>query len=258
MDIKVIKIGGNVVDSPEALSAFVKDFSALEGNKILVHGGGVLASTLQKALGQTPKMLEGRRITDADTLRVVTMVYAGWCNKSVVALLQAEGCDAMGLSGADGNVLKAVRRPAEPVDYGFVGDVSPERVNCALLRSLLSSGTVPVLCAITHDGNGSLLNTNADTVASCVASALAGEDSVDLIYCFEKAGVLADKDDDSSLIPLITPSTYAALKASGTVSDGMIPKLDNAFKAISSGVKSVIVKHAGNLLGDVQTTLRAY
>ncbi|MBR5056348.1 MAG: acetylglutamate kinase, partial [Bacteroidales bacterium] len=226
-------------------------------NKILVHGGGVMASDLQKTLGQTPKMIEGRRVTDEDTLKVVTMVYAGWCNKSVVALLQAEGCNAIGLSGADGNVIEAVRRPAEPIDYGFVGDIYPTGVNVTLLRSLMEAGMVPVLCAINHDGKGNLLNTNADTIASSVASALAGEDNVELIYCFEKDGVLADKDDDASVIPLITPAEYARLKASGAVADGMIPKLDNSFKAIASGVGSVIIKHARNLLCDVQTTLRA-
>ena len=257
MDVKVVKIGGNVVDNPELLKAFVRDFAALSGHKVLVHGGGVLASTLQKALGQTPKMIEGRRVTDEDALRVVTMVYAGWCNKSVVALLQAEGCNAIGLSGADGDAVRAVRRPAEPIDYGFVGDISASGVNVELLRSLMENGMVPVLCAITHDGEGSLLNTNADTIASSVASALAGEDEVELIYCFEKDGVLADKDDDSSVIPVITPSSYAELKASGAVADGMIPKLDNAFKAIASGVGSVAVKHARNLLSELQTTLRA-
>ena len=154
MEIKVVKIGGNVVDNPALLAGFVRDFAALGGAKILVHGGGVMASSIQKALGQTPRMIEGRRITDEDTLRVVTMVYAGWCNKNVVALLQAAGCNAIGLSGADGNVIKAVRRPAEPVDYGFVGDIYPSGVNCTFLRSLLAAGMVPVLCAINHHGAG--------------------------------------------------------------------------------------------------------
>ncbi len=255
MEIKVIKIGGNVVDNPELLSAFVKDFAALEGPKILVHGGGVMASTIQKALGQTPVMIEGRRVTDADTLRVVTMVYAGWCNKNVVALLQAQGCNALGMSGADANVIKAVKRPATPVDYGFVGDIYPDGVNCPLLLKLLDAGITPVLCAINHDGNGNLLNTNADTVSSSIASALAAAAAVELIYCFEKDGVLSDKDDDSSVIPVITPSAYATLKAEGVVADGMIPKLDNSFKAIAAGVKSVIIKHAKNLSNDIQTTL---
>lgn len=257
MDIKVIKIGGNVVDNPALLATFVKDFAALKGPKILVHGGGVMASTIQKALGQTPVMIEGRRVTDADTLKVVTMVYAGWCNKNIVALLQAEGCNALGMSGADANVIKAVKRPATPIDYGFVGDIYPDGINCNLLMSLLKAGITPVLCAINHDGEGHLLNTNADTVSSSIASALASRADVDLIYCFEKNGVLADKDDDASVIPVITPSEYACLKADGVVADGMIPKLDNSFKAIASGVRSVIIKHASNLANDIQTTLKA-
>lgn len=257
MDIKVIKIGGNVVDNPALLATFVKDFAALKGPKILVHGGGVMASTIQKALGQTPVMIEGRRVTDADTLKVVTMVYAGWCNKNIVALLQAEGCNALGMSGADANVIKAVKRPATPIDYGFVGDIYPDGINCNLLMSLLKAGIMPVLCAINHDGEGHLLNTNADTVSSSIASALASRADVDLIYCFEKNGVLADKDDDASVIPVITPSEYACLKAGGVVADGMIPKLDNSFKAIASGVRSVIIKHASNLANDIQTTLKA-
>lgn len=257
MDIKVIKIGGNVVDNPALLATFVKDFAALNGPKILVHGGGVMASTIQKALGQTPVMIEGRRVTDADTLKVVTMVYAGWCNKNIVALLQAEGCNALGMSGADANVIKAVKRPATPIDYGFVGDIYPDGIDCNLLMSLLKAGITPVLCAINHDGEGHLLNTNADTVSSSIASALASRADVDLIYCFEKNGVLADKDDDASVIPVITPSEYACLKAGGVVADGMIPKLDNSFKAIASGVRSVIIKHASNLANDIQTTLKA-
>lgn len=257
MKINVIKIGGNVVDNPALLADFVKDFASMEGAKVLVHGGGVLASTLQKALGQTPVMIEGRRVTDADTLKVVTMVYAGWCNKNVVALLQAAGCNALGMCGADANVITAVKRPAEPVDYGFVGDIYPDGINSGLILSLIGAGITPVLCAINHDGKGSLLNTNADTIASSVASALAGSADVSLIYCFEKNGVLSDKDDDDSVIPLITPSLYKELKADGVVADGMIPKIDNAFKAIASGVGSVIIKHARNLSNDIQTTIKS-
>ena len=257
MKIKVIKVGGNVVEDPRLLASFVRDFAALEGAKVLVHGGGVMASSMQRALGQEPKMLQGRRITDAEALKVAVMVYAGWCNKNVVSLLQAAGCNAIGLSGADGNVIRAVRRSPVPVDYGFVGDIFPDGVNCPVLRTLLEAGMVPVLCAINHDGAGTLLNTNADTIASSVACALAVEDEVELVYCFEKPGVLADKDDDSSVIPVITPSSYAGLKASGAVAEGMIPKLDNAFKAVASGVRSVIIKHAGTLLNDTRTTLKA-
>lgn len=261
-NIRIIKIGGNVVDNPELLEKFIIDFAAVEGPKVLVHGGGVMASQMQKALGQQPVMIEGRRVTDEAALRVVTMVYAGWCSKSIVALMQKHGCNALGLCGADANLIEAVKRPpvaverngvCENVDYGFVGDVS--KINSGFLLALISQGITPVICAITHDKAGSLLNTNADTVASSVAVAMArgcmdnetGPCGVSLIYCFEKDGVLYDKDDDSSLIPEITPESYAELKAEGRVAAGMIPKLDNSFRALESGVAEVIIKHARNL-----------
>lgn len=255
---KVVKIGGNVVDNPVLLKQFVEDFAKLPGRKILVHGGGVMASQLQKSLGMVPVMVQGRRVTDEDALKIVTMVYAGWCNKNITALLQAAGCNAIGLSGADGNSVTASKRaPVEidgkVVDYGFVGDVKAESVNAGFLNSLLDNGIVPVLCAINHDGHGSLLNTNADTIASSVAIAM-GE-GTELIYCFEKNGVLRDKDDDSSVIRHINPAEFDSLKKAGIIADGMIPKLDNSFKAIESGVKSVTIKHAKNLLDDTGTTL---
>ena len=286
--IKVIKIGGNVVDNPELLKVFVKDFARMPGMKILVHGGGVMASQLQKEMGMVPQMIEGRRVTDEDTLKVVTMVYAGWCNKHITALLQAEGCNAIGLSGADGNAIKASKRPPvyvesldENVDYGYVGDVNAESVNAKFIYSLLEKGIVPVFNAINHDGNGNLLNTNADTIASSVAVAMANyryrtprevcsrceectfcsDDGrltqvTELIYCFEKDGVLYDKDDDSSVIPEIDKERFAELKAKGIVADGMIPKLTNSFKAIDSGVERVVIKHARNLLNDKGTILK--
>lgn len=258
--IKVIKIGGNIVDNPLLLKQFAKDFSAVPGMKILVHGGGVMASQMQKSMGMVPQMIEGRRVTDEETLKVVTMVYAGWCNKNITALLQAEGCNAIGLSGADGNVIKAAKRAPMPVngamvDYGFVGDVTAESVNAGFLYSLLERGITPVLCAINHDGNGNLLNTNADTIASSVATALSAVVETELIYCFEKDGVLYDKDDDTSVIPSIDRDRFAELKAEGRVADGMIPKLSNSFKAIDNGVARVIIKHAANLLNDKGTTL---
>ena len=285
--IKVVKIGGNVVDNPVLLREFVKDFAAMPGMKVLIHGGGVMASQMQKEMGMMPKMVEGRRVTDEETLKVVTMVYAGWCNKNIVALLQAEGCNAIGLTGADGNAIKARKRPpvhveslGEEVDYGYVGDVTAESVNAKFIYSLLEKGIVPVFNAINHDGNGNLLNTNADTIASSVAIAMANyryrtprevcsrceectfcsDDGrlthvTDLIYCFEKDGVLYDKDDDSSVIPEIDREKFAQLKAEGRVADGMIPKLTNSFKAIDSGVAKVIIKHARNLLGTNGTTL---
>jgi acetylglutamate kinase len=286
--IKVVKIGGNVVDNPELLREFVKDFAAMPGMKILVHGGGVMASQMQKSMGMTPVMIEGRRVTDEETLRVVTMVYAGWCNKNIVALLQGAGCNAIGLCGADGNAIKAAKRApvyveslSKDVDYGFVGDVKAENVNAQFIYSLLERGIVPVFNAINHDGEGHLLNTNADTIASSVAIAMSGhkyrqrwevcsacEDcthcsddgrlthEVELIYCFEKDGVLYDKDDDTSVIPEINKEKFAELKAEGIVADGMIPKLTNSFKAIDSGVSRVIIKHARNVLNEKGTTLK--
>lgn len=261
---KIIKIGGNVVDNPELLEKFIIDFAATEGPKILVHGGGVMASQLQKELGRQPVMIEGRRVTDEETLKVVTMVYAGWCSKSIVALLQKHGCNAIGLCGADANLIEATKRPAGRIDYGFVGDVDPSMINAGFLLSLMEQGITPVISAITHDKAGSLLNTNADTIASSVAVAMShaeaaktedGKPDVSLIYCFEKDGVLYDKDDDSSLIREITPASYAALKAEGRVAAGMIPKLDNSFMALDAGVSRVIVKHARNLLNGIGTTL---
>jgi acetylglutamate kinase len=285
--IKVVKIGGNVVDNPLLLKEFVKDFAAMPGMKVLIHGGGVMASQMQKEMGMVPQMVEGRRVTDEDTLKVVTMVYAGWCNKNIVALLQAEGCNAIGLTGADGNAIKARKRPpvhveslGTEVDYGYVGDVTAESVNAGFIYSLLEKGIVPVFNAINHDGDGNLLNTNADTIASSVAIAMAGyryrspkdvcsrceectfcsddgrlTHETELIYCFEKDGVLYDKDDDSSVIPEIDREKFAQLKAEGRVADGMIPKLANSFKAIDSGVARVIIKHARNVLATKGTTL---
>ena len=256
--IKLVKIGGNVVDDEELLRRFCRDFAALEGPKVLVHGGGAPASRLQRQLGMEPKMVEGRRVTDEDTLRIVTMVYAGWCNKHIVALLQAEGCDAIGLSGCDASTVTAERRAPRllsdgitRVDYGFVGDVSPESVNVKAIRGMIGAGLVPVFCAINHDGRGNLLNTNADTMAASISSALNAE----LLYCFEKNGVLCDEFDESSVIPVIGPKKFEQLKAEGRIAGGMIPKLENAFAALRSGSASVVVKHSSDLLRDSGTRL---
>lgn len=254
--IKVIKIGGNIVDNPEALARFVSDFAAMPGRKILVHGGGKEATRLSSRLEIPTTMIEGRRVTSRETLDVVTMVYAGLVNKRIVSMLQAAGCNAIGLSGADGNAIRATRRPAAPIDYGSVGDIAPEGVNTHLLGSLLDAGFVPVFCAITHDGAGTLLNCNADTIASSVAIGASRLAPTDLIYCFEQPGVMEDIERSDSLIPLITPDTYASLRQSGVVNKGMIPKLDNSFRAIDAGVRSVIIKHAANLLTDVGTVLK--
>ena len=252
--ITVVKIGGNVIDSPEATARFVEAFAALEGPKMLVHGGGKLATRLAAQLGIESRMVDGRRITDRETLDVVTMVYAGLINKQVVAGLQAAGCNALGLSGADGNAVTARRRDPHPVDYGFVGDI--ERVDSALLCRLLEGGITPVFSAIMHDGKGTLLNCNADSVASAIALGAAQIAPTELVFCFEKAGVLRDPEDDTTLIREITAATYPPLKEDGTVSKGMIPKIENALKAIEKGVRSVTIKHSDNLLNDTGTVIK--
>lgn len=254
--IKVFKIGGNVVDNLEALSRFVDDFVKIEGKKILVHGGGKEATRMSARLEIPTTMIDGRRVTDRQTLDVVTMVYAGLVNKRVVSLLQAAGCNAIGLTGADGNAVTASRRPAKPVDYGYVGDISEDGVDTRFITALLDMGITPVFCAIMHDGAGTLLNCNADSVASAVAKAMAKTDAVELIYCFEKNGVLRNVDDPDSVISEITSENYPALRADGTVSAGMIPKIDNAFQAIAGGVGSVRICHSDNILTSKGTVIR--
>lgn len=254
--VTIVKIGGNIVDKPDALQYFLNNFQKYEGPKVLIHGGGAIATQLSKELGIEVKMHKGRRITDEATLKLVTMVYAGLINKQIVASLQKIGCNALGLCGADGDCVPATKRKASSIDWGFVGDVDPKKINVSLLHSLLAKGITPVFCAITHDGNGSLLNTNADTMASSIAVALASEYYVRLIYCFEKDGVLSDPNDNDSLIPLITQNSYSQLLDEGKVVDGMIPKLDNAFLALREGVAEVIIKHADNLLNDRETLLK--
>jgi acetylglutamate kinase len=245
--LTIIKIGGNIIDNSEKLHQFLLDFTALPGDKILIHGGGKIATELGVSLGIEPKMVDGRRITDIATLRVVTMVYAGLINKNMVAQLQAKGCNAIGLSGADGNVIKAVKRPVKDIDYGFVGDLDETSVSVATLDSLLKSGLIPVLCAITHDGDTQLLNTNADTIASAVAVAMSAAYDTRLVYCFEKKGVLRDVDDDLTLVTEIRRNDFETLKQEGIVSGGMIPKLHNAFEAIGKGVKAVYIGKADEL-----------
>lgn len=253
--LRVFKIGGNVVDNPEALDRFLRDFVKIEGPKALVHGGGKEATRLSSALGIETTMIEGRRVTTRETLDVVTMVYAGLINKRVVAKLQALGCDAIGLTGADGNCIRATRRPAKPIDYGFVGDIDPKDIDSRFILKLIENGCVPVFCAITHDGAGTLLNCNADSVASAVAMAMSREMPADLIFCFEKEGVLEDVDDPDTLVEHIDPAVYASLKERGAVNAGMIPKIDNAFKAIDNGVGSVTIKHSDNILNDRGTKI---
>jgi acetylglutamate kinase len=255
-NVTVIKIGGNIVDKPEKLQYFLNNLNKFEGPKVLIHGGGAIATQLSSQLGLEVKMHDGRRITDYETLKLVTMVYAGLINKQIVASLQKIGCNAMGLSGADGDAVPATKRPANPIDWGYVGDVDPANINTSLLTSLLGKGITPVFCAITHDSNGSLLNTNADTMASSIAVALSHEYTTRLIYCFEKDGVLSDPDDNDSVIPLITKESYKQLLSEQKVVGGMIPKLDNAFAALENGVSEVIIKHADNLLIKEETLLK--
>ena len=255
--IQVIKIGGGVLENEAQRDAFLRQFAAIEGPKILVHGGGRLATTMADRLGVETHMIDGRRVTDKETLDIVTMVYGGLVNKQVVAQLQTMGVNAIGMTGADGGWMKAVKRPIKNgIDYGYVGDVI--EVNGAHLRTLLDKGLTPVIAPITFSADGLLLNTNADTVASDTAVGLVEsrklnvegrEANVQLTFCFEKAGVLRDADDESTLIPRITRESYKQLLADGIVSGGMIPKIDNAFAAIEHGVQSVRITHASNLQG---------
>lgn len=241
----VIKIGGNIIDNEEKLSSFLKAFAAVQGKKILVHGGGKLATKLAEQMNIPQQMVEGRRITDAETLKIVTMVYAGYINKNIVAQLQANGCNALGLSGADANIIQAHKRIHATIDYGFAGDV--DFINSSLLQTLLQQNISLVIAPITHDKQGQLLNTNADTIAQEIAKGLSQQFDVNLVYSFEKAGVLLDADDDNSVIPKINPVSYKKLKEKNLVFAGMIPKLDNAFVALNSGVKKVIIGKAENL-----------
>lgn len=254
--LTVLKIGGNIIDVPYLLEKFISDFIKIKGPKILIHGGGKLATEISSKMGIEAKMHEGRRITDYETLKLVTMVYAGLINKEIVAGFQKDGCNAIGLSGADANIIPATKRAPHPIDFGYVGDVNPQKINDRFLFSLLSMGITPVICAITHDENGALLNTNADTIASSIAIAMSKHFSTKLIYCFEKNGVLSDPDDDESVISLITYDHFQTLKGNGTISKGMIPKLDNAFNAIKNGVSEVEIKHASNLNIQLGTILR--
>jgi acetylglutamate kinase len=245
MKLYIIKIGGNIIDDKKQLSSFLDDFASISENKILVHGGGKIATEMSKQLGIESRMVDGRRITDADSLKVVQMVYGGLINKNIVAQLQSKNCNAIGLTGADANIILAKKRPVKDVDYGFVGDV--EKVNSEKLSTILSSGFSPVIAPLTHDGKGQILNTNADTIGSAVSVAMAKVVDVHLIYCFEKAGVLENIEDDNSVIEKMNFREYQKYKVDGIISKGMIPKLDNSFDAIKQGVKSVVIGHAKDL-----------
>lgn len=237
--LTVIKVGGKIVEEDATLYKLLDDFAAIDGYKVLVHGGGRSATKLAAQLGIESKMVNGRRITDAETLKVVTMVYGGLVNKNIVAGLQARGVNALGLTGADMDVIRSVKRPVKEVDYGFVGDV--KQVNAAFLGDLIHKGVVPVMAPLTHDGNGHLLNTNADTIAGETAKALAELFDVTLVFCFEKKGVLRDENDDDSVIAQINPEEFKQYVAEGVIQGGMIPKLENSFEALNAGVTEVII-----------------
>ncbi len=239
--VRVFKIGGKVIDNEDLLRKFLFDFAKIEGKKILIHGGGKIATSISEKLGIPTQMVNGRRITDKDTIDVVVMVYGGLINKKIVAALQSLGCNAVGLSGADMNVVLAKKRPVVSVDYGFVGDV--EQVNHEILGMLLHNDIIPVLAPLSHDGHGQMLNINADTIAAVAAVGLSRLFEVELFYCFEKAGVLMDQHDDSSVIKKVTPEYFVELTQKGVVSDGMLPKLENSFECIQNGVKKVIICH---------------
>lgn len=262
--LNIIKVGGGIVEDRASLTSLLCQFAAIEGRKVLVHGGGRLATSLASSLGIESRMVGGRRITDEKMLRVVTMVYGGLVNKNVVASLQAKGVKAIGLTGADGNVIRSHKRPLkrvkmddgteQMVDFGFVGDV--DKVDARLLSELIEGGSVPVVAPLTHDGEGHILNTNADTIASSMACALAEHYEVTLTFCFEKAGVLRDADDDSSVIPSINEEQFKRLAAEGVVSGGMIPKLENAFEALHKGVRQVVITHSDNIDGSRGTIIK--
>lgn len=244
----VIKIGGNVIDDERNLSAFLDAVAAVQSKIILVHGGGKVATKIGAQLGVAPNYVNGRRITDGATIDIVTMVYGGLVNKKIVAQLQARGSNAIGITGADANIIPAVKRPVKEIDYGFVGDVLTSPAPAPALVSFLENGLVPVIAPLTHDGKGQMLNTNADTIASSLAVSLSKKYAVRLIYCFEKKGVLENVEDENSVIRLITKDTYKELLAGKKLFDGILPKIDNAFNAIDNGVQEVLIGDANDLL----------
>lgn len=243
--LTIVKVGGKVLEAPETLQIFLDDFSALPGAKLLVHGGGRSATSLATRLGIETKMVDGRRITDSEMLEVVTMVYGGLVNKSVVAGLQAKGINALGLTGADLNLIKAHKRTGADIDYGFVGDV--DEVHSGPLGKLVKQGVVPVIAPLTHDGNGQILNTNADTIASSLAVSFADGFDVRLVYCFEKPGVLIDQDDDGSVIPFLNYELFQMYRDEGIIAEGMVPKLENGFNSLSNGVVEVVITNIEGL-----------
>jgi acetylglutamate kinase len=246
----IIKIGGNVLDNPSSLKTFLNDFAGIPHRRILIHGGGKIATRLGERLGIQSHYVNGRRITDAETRDLVTMVYGGLVNKQVVSTLQDLGCNALGLTGADGNALSAVKRPVKDVDYGYVGDIKPGNVNVALLTTLLESGVIPVFAPLTHS-HGEILNTNADTIASVLAVALSAQFEVRIVFCFEKKGVLKDVNDPDSVIRHLPRSLYRELLEAKALADGILPKLENAYAAIDSGVREVLIGDAADIVKNI-------
>ena len=256
--IAIIKIGGNIIDNEVHLASFLSAYATIQGKKILIHGGGKLATKMAADLNIPQQMVDGRRITDAATLKIVTMVYAGYINKNMVAALQSKNVNALGICGADANIIRAHKRINAGTDYGFVGDI--DTVDTEKMIQLLNAGLSLVVAPITHDGAGQLLNTNADTMAQAIATAMSHVYEVSLVYSFEKKGVLSDIQNNDSVIPVIHPQNYASLKASGQISEGMIPKLDNAFEALQKGVSKVIIGDALDIdqliVGKAGTTIQ--
>lgn len=252
----VIKIGGHVIDNENPLRQFLTSFAAARAKMILVHGGGKIATKIGEKLGIESKYINGRRITDEATIDLVTMVYGGLVNKKIVARLQALNCNAIGLTGADAGIIPASLRPVKDIDYGFAGDVKAESINAGVLNVLLQQNVTPVIAPLTHDGKGQILNTNADTIASSLAVALSKLYDVRLIYCFEKKGILADVNDEDSVIDLITKDRYRQLLDEKKLFDGIIPKIDNAFAAIGNGVKEVLIGDASDLLQNLTETTK--
>ena len=244
-NLTIVKVGGKIVEEEASLQKLLEEFTAVEGPKVLIHGGGRTATALAAKMGIETRMVDGRRITDEDMLRVVTMVYAGLVNKNVVAKLQSLGVKALGLTGADMDVIRSHRRPVKEIDYGFVGDV--DSVDAEAIAMLVEGGVIPVIAPLTLGDGGQLLNTNADTMAGETAKAMSRLYDVTLMFCFEKKGVLLDADDDESVIPQITTESYAELKERGVVSDGMLPKLDNSFKALRGGVGRVVITRSDQI-----------
>jgi acetylglutamate kinase len=247
----IIKIGGNILDDLKAQQLFLENFAHVSAKKILVHGGGKIATSIGKQLGIEPNYINGRRITDEATIDLVTMVYGGLVNKKLVASLQSMSCNAIGLTGADANIISANKRPVAEIDFGFVGDIKTEEVGAGLLQTFLDKNLVPVVAPLTHDGHGQILNTNADTIASALAIALSKQYYVRLIYCFEKKGVLENIDDETSVISLINKEKYQQLLLEKKLADGILPKIENAFAAIDSGVKEVLIGDANDILQNI-------